>query len=76
MIFALLTGTPCIVFNNSNYKIKGVYKWIEKINYIKFYNEKEIDKDLNNLINLNNNHYNNNDLKNKYQPLIKEIKNK
>ena len=28
MIFAYITDTPCIAFNNSNGKIKGVYKWI------------------------------------------------
>ena len=75
MVFALLTGTPCIVFNNINYKIKGVYKWIEKIDYIKMYNEKTIDDDFDYLINLNDCHYNNSDIKKKYQSLIALIKN-
>ena len=29
MIFSYITNTPCIAFNNSNGKIRGVYKWIE-----------------------------------------------
>ena len=29
MIFAVITGTPCLVLGNYNYKIKGVYEnWI------------------------------------------------
>lgn len=37
MIFSYITNTPCIAFNNSNGKIKGVYKWIEgkgKVNFV------------------------------------------
>ena len=29
MIFAYLAGVSCIVLNNNNYKIKGVYEWIK-----------------------------------------------
>lgn len=29
MVFAYLTNTPCIVFSNYNYKVKGVYNWIK-----------------------------------------------
>ena len=36
MIFAAITGTPCIVFNNYNYKIKGTYDWISYLKYIKY----------------------------------------
>lgn len=28
MIFAYITNTPCIVFQNNNHKIKGIYDWI------------------------------------------------
>ncbi len=30
MVLSYITKTPCIVFANYNYKIKGVYEWIEK----------------------------------------------
>lgn len=36
MIFCFLTCTPCIVFGNSNHKIKGVYKFISDVPYIKY----------------------------------------
>lgn len=28
MIFAYITNTPCVVFQNNNHKIKGTYEWI------------------------------------------------
>ena len=37
MIFALITKTPCIAFNNSNKKISSTYNtWLKDIPYIKF----------------------------------------
>jgi len=38
MVFAAITGTPCIAFSNYNHKVKSTYKWIEKLPYIKFAN--------------------------------------
>jgi len=35
MIFAFITGTPCIVLPNANHKIKGTYDdWLSDCNYI------------------------------------------
>lgn len=34
MIFAVITGTPCIVFSNYNHKVKGTYDWISYLPYI------------------------------------------
>lgn len=36
MIFAALTGTPCIVFGNYNHKVCGTYEWIRYLPYIRF----------------------------------------
>lgn len=36
MIFAAITATPCIAMDNLSGKVKGVYKWFEKLDYIKF----------------------------------------
>ena len=36
MIFAAVTGTPCIVFSNYNYKVKGTYEWISYLPYIRY----------------------------------------
>lgn len=39
MIFSIITGTPCIVFENYNHKIKGVYEWL-----VHFYKSEDINK--------------------------------
>lgn len=36
MVFAAITGTPCIVFENYNYKVEGTYEWIKYLPYIRF----------------------------------------
>ena len=38
MIFAAITGTPCIVFGNFNHKVKCSYEWLKDLNYIEFVN--------------------------------------
>lgn len=34
MLFATITGTPCIAFDNVTHKLSGVYPWIEDLGYI------------------------------------------
>ena len=41
MIFATLTGTPCIAFDSISGKVKGVYEWIKDLEYVKFANNIE-----------------------------------
>lgn len=36
MIFAAITGTPCIVIDSKSPKIRGCYQWIKELGYIKF----------------------------------------
>ncbi|NFH70319.1 glycosyltransferase [Clostridium botulinum] len=36
MIFAAITGTPCIVLGNYNHKVKNCYKWFKDLKYIEF----------------------------------------
>lgn len=36
MIFAAITGTPCIVVNSKSPKVKGCYDWIKDLKYIRF----------------------------------------
>lgn len=36
MIFAALTGTPCIVFSNNNHKVEGTYQWLSGLSYIRY----------------------------------------
>mgnify|MGYP004514129171 CR=1 FL=1 len=35
MLFAAITGTPCVAFDNRTGKIRGVYEWIKEQGYIK-----------------------------------------
>lgn len=35
MLFAAITGTPCIAFDNCSKKVSGVYEWIYQLKYIK-----------------------------------------
>ncbi len=34
MIFAALLGTPCIVLNTYNHKLRAQYEWIKDLNYV------------------------------------------
>lgn len=53
MVFAAITGTPCIAFSNYNQKVSGTYKWIENLNYIKFLrNIDNVEQEINELNNL------------------------
>ena len=36
MISAVITGTPCIVFDNSNHKIKESFDWVKHLGYVVF----------------------------------------
>lgn len=38
MIFAMITGTPCIALKNYNYKVESFYQWFKELNYIEFLN--------------------------------------
>lgn len=35
MLFAAVTGTPCIVIDNVSKKVSGVYEWIDELTYVK-----------------------------------------
>ena len=58
MIFAAITGTPCIALANSSGKVKGVFDWISKENdYVKFANNIGKIENLINEINLDKKYY-------------------
>ena len=38
MLFAAITGTPCVALNNASGKVTGVYEWIKDLEYIKLAN--------------------------------------
>ena len=74
MIFAAITGTPCIAFNNKSGKVKGVYEWISKNNeYIKFVdNNSSLEKNIKAIKSLNINEdykYNNVEIKKNFEKI-------
>lgn len=36
MLFAAITGTPCIAMDNLTGKVAGVYQWIKELQYVRF----------------------------------------
>ncbi|MCI1858743.1 MAG: polysaccharide pyruvyl transferase family protein [Sporolactobacillus sp.] len=78
MIFAAITCTPCIAFNNNNHKIKYSYKsWLYKSPYIYFCDELipplDIINKVNSLRKLNARKLNSLDFTNHFIPLTKRI---
>lgn len=69
MIFAYLACTPCIVFENKSYKIKGVYEWIKDCDYITIANAEELSK-----LKYSEDAPNYEFDKNHYQKLVEDIK--
>lgn len=50
MIFAYITGTPAIVFSNSNHKVKECYEWIKDSGYIYYMDNYDQEQFENNII--------------------------
>ncbi len=51
MIFAYLTKTPCLVFNSKSPKVLGVYKWLEKSDFIVLHDkEKNISDEIESIL--------------------------
>ncbi len=79
MIFAAITGTPCIAFKNTNYKVEQTYiDWLKDYEYIKLFksmeDENEILKIIEYFYNLEKTEYTHKGLKNQYSTLIDQIK--
>lgn len=36
MVFAAITGTPCLVLGNNHHKVEGTYKWLKDLDYVEF----------------------------------------
>lgn len=72
MLFAAITGTPCICLDNLSGKVKGVYKWIDHLDYIKFAdNVEDIPSYFEELLEKKTTNYDNNSLYD-YFELIKK----
>lgn len=70
MIFAALSGTPCIALNNSSKKVEGVYPWLKGNEYIRFIDGiDELDEAVRQVLTTKGNVYRNDHLRPHYQPL-------
>lgn len=71
MVFAAITGTPCIALSNYNYKVIGTYEWIKHLDYIKFTdNVGEVPKLIEELKNIKTTNYSNEFTKKYYSKII------
>ncbi|WP_175476655.1 polysaccharide pyruvyl transferase family protein [Syntrophus gentianae] len=75
MIFAAITGTPCLAFDNSSGKVSNVYDWIKNLPYIRFANKNvSIKHTIDSLLICDNYSYNNIMLRSYYNKLYDVIK--
>ena len=60
MIFATITGTPCIALNNSSGKVEGVWSlWLQHLSYVRFVQTaEEIPAHLDEMLSLGGQRYN------------------
>lgn len=75
MVFAALTGTPCIVFSNYNHKVKGTYDWISYLPYIRYVETvEEAKKAIPELLKMKNCSFDNSPLKPYFDQLAEVVK--
>jgi pyruvyl transferase EpsI len=74
MVFSAITGTPCIVFSNSNHKVKGTYDWISYLPYISYVDTAEQAKEaITKLLDMKDCFYDNEPLKPYFENLAKVV---
>lgn len=77
MVFAAITGTPCIVLSNYNHKVKGTYEWIKYLPYIKYAeNVSDVEKYIPELLAMDNCKYDNAPLRPYFDKLAEVVKSK
>ena len=70
MVFAAITGTPCIVFGNNHHKVSGTYDWIKDLPYIRFFDGNlPSENDIKDLLQVGAHHYDNSVLMPHYNQL-------
>ena len=75
MVFAAIAGTPCIVFSNYNYKVRGTYEWIKYLQYIQFVDSVEgLEKIFPQLISMDNCEFDNTPLLPHFEKLAEVVK--
>lgn len=74
MVFAAVTGTPCIVMSNYNHKVRETYEWVAHLPYV-FYLENwdELDEKLNQLADCRSCIFDNSHIMDLYDEVMREI---
>lgn len=75
MIFATITGTPCIGLNNISRKVQGVYEWIKDIPYV-MCTDKITEQDIKKMMKIHNAKYDASLLESYYDEMAQIIKDK
>lgn len=74
MVFAAITGTPCIAFDNSSKKVGAIYEWIKNNEYIRFIKkEDDFEVILKELDCERRYHYNREGLQEAFRPLRETV---
>ena len=76
MLFAAITGTPCIVINSKSHKIQGCYEWIKSLGYIRICDNYRSIESVWREIGKNDCHYDNSNLLPLYREMVEMIKEK
>lgn len=77
MVFAAITGTPCVVFSNYNHKVQGTYDWISYLPYIKYVETVEEAKNcIPPLLDMRDCHYDNEPLMPYFEKLAEVVREK
>ena len=75
MVFAAITGTPCIALSNNHHKVSGTYNWISYLPYIKYSTKiEEVLSLLPRITKMGNCTFDSEPLLKRYDGLAKEIK--
>lgn len=75
MIFAAITGTPCIAFGNYNHKVKGTYELIRYLPYVRYVESvEEAETLLPELLNMRDCRYDNAPLQPYFDELARVVK--
>lgn len=75
MIFAAVTGTPCVAVPSCDHKIPGTYRWLEKLPYVRLaHTQEEAEKEAEALINLGLQVYAEDDMKPRFEELVRVVK--
>lgn len=74
MVFAALTGTPCVVLGNYNHKVSGTYQWVHTLPYLRYVNTvQEAEQEMNGLLQMQPGVYPSELLEGKYAPLMDAV---